>query len=366
MIGKTLEQLDTPSLIIDLDRMEQNLKDMQQFADSAGVKLRPHTKTHKIADIAHLQMEYGAKGITVAKIGEAEAMAEQGITDIFIATQVVGEHKLTRLRSLAEKTKLRLAIDSIYHVQELASFFGEQVPLEVMIEVDTGMHRCGVEPEEALKLAGEIVKGYPHIKLAGVFTHEGHTYNAADREHMKQIALHAQQSVIELGRKIKENWGITCEISVGCTLGQLVGEVLPGITEVRPGTYVFYDVGHAYYLGHDNSCAATVLATITTNSGNDKVVADTGAKSMTIDQRSSGVLKTEGYGKILQHPNLVIKKLSDEHAVIQPAGPLNIGDRIQIIPNHICPTVNLYDQAYGVRNGVVEKVFTIHARGRIQ
>lgn len=128
----------------------------------------------------------------------------------------------------------------------------------------------------------------------------------------------------------------------------------------------FYDVGHAYYLDDYDRCAATILATITTKSGSDKVVADAGAKAMTIDQRSSGVLQTVGYGKIIHQPELVVKKLSDEHAVIQPAGQLHIGDRIQMIPNHVCPTVNLYDKAYGVRNGKVEKIFTIHARGRIQ
>lgn len=239
MIGFTLEQLDTPSLIIDLDRMERNLKTMQEFADAAGVKLRPHTKTHKIADVAHQQIEYGAKGITVAKVGEAEVMAEAGIKDIFIATQVVGRHKMERIRSLAEKANLRLAVDHIYHVEELVAFFGEHVPVELMIEVDTGMHRCGAEPEEAIRLAGEIIDKYPYIKLAGIFTHEGHTYNATDRDQMKQIALQAQQSVIHIGKRIEEKWGLSCEISVGCTLGQLVGEVLPGITEVRPGTYVF-------------------------------------------------------------------------------------------------------------------------------
>ncbi|AJY77798.1 hypothetical protein VN24_16625 [Paenibacillus beijingensis] len=357
------EQLDTPSLLIDLDRMERNLKEMQALADSAGVKLRPHTKTHKMAEVAQLQLEYGARGITVAKLGEAEAMAGAGITDIFIATEIVGEQKMVRLRSLAEKAKVRLAVDSIYHVEQLDRFFGDQVPVEVMIEVDTGMHRCGVEPEEAVELAGEIVSRFPQVKLAGIFAHEGHTYNASEKEEMKQIALDTQKQAVETGKQIEAKWGISCEISIGCTLGQLAGEFLPGITEVRPGTYVFYDVGHAYYLGDINRCAATILSTVTSKKGEEKVVADAGAKSMTIDQRSSGVLKTEGFGKIKSHPDLMIKKLSDEHAIIYPGGSLNLGDRIEIYPNHVCPTVNLYNKAYGIRDGRVEKILTITARG---
>lgn len=366
MIGKLIEELDTPSLIIDLDQMENNLKAMQNFADSARVKLRPHTKTHKTAEIAHLQIDYGAEGITVAKVSEAEAMANAGVSDIFIATEVVGKQKLNRIRAIAEKAKIRLAVDSVYHVEQVADFIGDQVPIELMIEIDTGQGRCGVKPDEAVRLAGEIIEKFPWIKLSGIFTHEGHIYDATDKDQMKEIAVHAQVDVIEVGGKIKEKWGINCEISVGCTLAQLTGEVLPGITEMRPGTYAFQDVGHAYFLGDIKYCAASVLATITSKSGRGKVVADAGAKSMTIDQRSSGVLKTDGFGKIKGYSDLLIKKLSDEHAIIVPGNSLTIGDRIEIIPNHICPTVNLYDKAYGVREGKVEQVFTINARGCIQ
>ncbi|ASN06054.1 alanine racemase [Virgibacillus necropolis] len=366
MSEKMIEDLDTPSLIIDLDQMETNLMAMQDFADSEGVKLRPHTKTHKTAEIAHLQMKYGAEGITVAKVSEAEAMVRAGVSDIFIATEIVGKQKLERIRVIAEKAKIHLAVDSMYHVEQIADFFGDHVPIELMLEIDTGQGRCGVKPDEAVLFAGEMLKRFPLIRLRGIFTHEGHTYNATDKDQMKRIAVNAQADVIKVGKEIKEKCGIDCEISVGCTLAQLTREVLPGITEVRPGTYAFYDAGHAYFLGDITYCAATVLATITSKSSRGDVVADAGAKSMTIDQRSSGVLKTEGFGKIKGHPDLLIKKLSDEHTVIAAGNSLSIGDRIEIIPNHICPTVNLYDRAYGVRNGKIEKVFTINARGCVQ
>ncbi|HEU5141517.1 MAG TPA: alanine racemase [Bacillales bacterium] len=361
-----LEELDTPSLVIDLDRMERNLTAMQKMADSAGVKLRPHTKTHKMAEVARLQLDYGAKGVTVAKVSEAEAMVKAGISDIFIATEIVGNQKLARVAEIAKRANIRMAVDSIYHVRQIADFVGKQFPMKIMIEVDTGMHRCGVEPDEAVSLVGDIIEEFPQVKLAGVFTHEGHTYNARDKKHMRQIAIDAQVAVVDIGKRIMNLWGIPCEISVGCTLGQLAGEVVDGITEIRPGTYVFYDVGHAYFLGDSKFCAVSILSTVTSKNNEDQVVADAGAKSMTIDQRSSGVLKTNGFGFIKGHSELLVKKLSDEHAVITPGSSLNVGDRIEIIPNHVCPTVNLYDRAYGVRDGKVEKIFQVTARGCVQ
>ncbi|MET3289734.1 UNVERIFIED_CONTAM: D-serine deaminase-like pyridoxal phosphate-dependent protein [Brevibacillus sp. OAP136] len=358
-----LEELDTPSLLVDLDRLEQNLQHMQEKANAAGVKLRPHTKTHKMADIARLQLEYGAAGITVAKLSEAEAMAAEGIDNIFIATQIVGKKKLERLRTLAGKATIRVAVDSIEQVEQIASFFGDQVPVSLMIEVDTGQHRCGLESPEAVKLADFIVGRFTQVSLAGLFTHEGHAYHAVDREELKRISLRAQRDLIEASKRVEDKWGIQCEKSIGCTLSQLGGEILPDITEIRPGTYVFYDAAHAYFLGHSNFCAATVLATVTSKSGVERIVADAGAKSFTIDQRSSGIVKTSGFGIVKGHPDLLIQRLSDEHAVIVPGTSLVIGERIEVIPNHVCPTINLYDQAYAIRNGKVEKMFKVHARG---
>lgn len=218
------------------------------------------------------------------------------------------------------------------------------------------------DQKKLVNLAGEIVNRFPYMKVAGLFTHEGQTYNASDKDHMKQVSTQAQTEMIEAGKRMKERWGIACEISVGCTLSQWNG-ILPGITEIRPGTYIFNDIVHTSFLGNINDCAATILAAITSKKGDERVVADAGAKSMTIDQRISGVVKTEGFGKIKNNPKLFIQKLSDEHAVITSGSSLNIGDLIQIIPNHVCPTVNLYNKAYGVRKGIVEKIFAITARG---
>lgn len=366
MLGKKIKDLDTPALLIDLNKMDENLIRMQNIANDAGVKLRPHIKTHKSAEIAHLQLQYGAIGITVAKTSEAEAMAKHGINNIFIASEVVGKQKMERIRSLSERVHLRLAVDSLYQVEQLVKVFDNvlRIPVELMVEIDTGLKRCGVQPrQEAVDLVAEIKSRFPQTTVRGIFTHEGMAYHAENRNHVKEIAHHAQLEMIETGKQIEEELGISCEISIGCTIALLAGGVLPGITEIRPGTYVFYDSQYAQFMGHTNYCAATILSTITSKQNQERIVADAGAKSFTIDKKEHGVCKTTGFGIVKDHPTLFIQRLSDEHATITPGTDLQIGDRIQIIPNHICPTVNLYNMGYGIRDGIVEKIFTITARG---
>jgi D-serine deaminase-like pyridoxal phosphate-dependent protein len=365
-LGKRIADLDTPALLIDLEKLEYNLKFMQEVADQAGVKLRPHFKTHKSVDVAKMQLELGACGITVAKVSEAEAILREGISDVFIATQVVGPEKLRKLCMLSKENNIRLAIDSIDHVEHMITVFGDvkEIPIGLMIEIDTGLNRCGVKPgEEALLLAEEIMSKFPQTRIVGIFTHEGMVYNSETHEQLRQTAKLAQVNMIETGNLLKEKLGISCEVSIGCTLAVLGGEILPGITEIRPGTYVFYDGQHAGFFGHTDFCAATILSVITTKKGNERVVADAGAKSFTIDRKTKGICASNGIGRIKQQPHRVIERLSDEHAVIIPGDSIEIGDLIEIIPNHICPSVNLYDWAFGIRNGIVEKMIPISARG---
>lgn len=371
-LGNRIIDLDTPALLIDLNKLEVNLKLMQDIADQAEVKLRPHFKTHKSVDIAKMQLEMGAYGITVAKVSEAEVILREGISDVFIATQVASPEKLRKLRNLSANNTIRLAIDSIYHVEQLIKAFRdtgevEKIPIELMIEIDTGLSRCGVKPgKEALILAEKVISKFPQVSIAGIFTHEGMVYHSETREALQHTAKLAQMNMIETGKLLKEMLGISCEVSIGCTLAVIGGEILPGITEIRPGTYAFYDGQHSSFIGHTDYCAATVLSMITSKQSNDRVVADAGAKSITIDRKTKGICSNTSLGTIKQQPHLNIERLSDEHAIIVPGDMLEIGDLIEIIPNHICPSVNLYDQAYGIRNGIVEKVIPISARGCTQ
>ena len=315
--GARLDELDTPALLIDLDRLEANIGRTQAFAAARGWKLRPHTKTHKIPPIAHRQLTAGAAGITVAKTGEAEVMAAAGITDIFIANQVVGPLKLRRLAALAREIRLAVGVDHPVQARALSEAFRhESQPLAVLIEVDTGAQRAGVPPgEPARQLAGEIA-ALPGLELRGIYTHEGQDYAAATLDELSEIAHSAQTAMVETAALLEADLGRPCWVSIGST---------PSLSA--------------------------------------------GAKALSIDRRESGLLGRPGHGAIVGHLDLQITGLSDEHAVIRGAGAsrrLTIGDRVRIIPNHVCPTVNLHDVAVGIRVDRVETVWPVAARGRTQ
>lgn len=366
--GLSVTELDTPALVLDLDRVDANIRRVQEAADRAGARLRPHAKTHKMTAVAHRQVAAGAVGITVAKTAEAEVMVQAGLTDVFIANSVVGAPKLARLRGLAAQARLAVGVDHVEQARAYgAAFAGAPEPLEVLIEVDTGQHRAGVLPEEVLPLARRVA-GIGGLRLRGVFTHEGHAYGAQDRDELARLVAGAHRTMAELGRALSDFLGRPVEVSTGCTPALDGWGVGPGITELRPGTYVFYDAMQAGLVGHTDWCAATVLATITSTPAPDRAVADAGAKSLSSDRAAAGLLRTTGHGIVLGHPGCVIERLSDEHAVIRTARPheFAVGEKIRIIPNHICPCVNLYDVAYAARGGVVEAVWAVSARGCVR
>jgi D-serine deaminase-like pyridoxal phosphate-dependent protein len=370
LIGAALDDLDTPALLIDLDTLDANIGRVQAHAAERGWKLRPHTKTHKIPAIAHRQLTAGAAGITVAKTGEAEVMAAAGITDIFIANQVVGPLKLRRLAALAREIRLAVGVDHPVQARALSEAFRhESQPLAVLIEVDTGAQRAGVPPgEPARQLAGEIA-ALPGLELRGIYTHEGQDYAAATLDELSEIAHSAQSAMVETAALLEADLGRPCWVSIGSTPSLSAGVARPGIHELRAGTSVFYDAFQTQLTGHLEWCAATVLATITSTPAADRAIADAGAKALSIDRRESGLLARPGHGAILGHADLQITGLSDEHAVIRGADAgrrLTIGDRVRIIPNHVCPTVNLHDVAVGLRGEHVETVWPVAARGRTQ
>ena len=375
IIDRPAVELDTPALYIDLDRMDENIRRAASLADSAGFELRPHVKTHKTPPIAHLQVAAGAVGVTAAKLGEAEVMAEAGIRDIFIAHLIVGEPKLRRLRALARSCRMAVGVDLPEHAEILsAAFRDEERPLDVLIEVDTGQGRQGrPTTREAVRVA-EIIHTLPQLRLRGIFTHEGQDYEASSPEDLAASARKAQTFMVETAEAIREATGRTCRVSVGSTpsLYQAMmngGDAgyLPGIDEVRAGTYIFCDAAMAGILGHTDWCAASVLTMVVNRPAPDRWIIDAGAKALSIDMRPEGtLLHTKGLGIVEDEPGAVITGLSDEHGVIkvENSSGKRIGDKVRIIPTHICPTVNLYDAVYAGRNGVVEAVWPVAARGR--
>jgi len=367
-IGQPIDALDTPALVLDRDVVEANIARTVEIAQAAGAQLRPHIKTHRMLAVAERQIEAGAQGICCAKTGEAEVFADGGIDDIFIANQVVGTAKMHRLRALAERVRLAVGVDHPEQIDLLSQAFGGADPLDISIEIDVGQRRTGVvEPHEAVDLARQI-RDSPGLALRGVYTHEGHDYAARDDADLAVIADQAQRQMLEAAQAIRDATGAPCEVSMGSTPSLFARKFHEGIDELRPGTAVFNDGSHANFLGHTDWCAATVLATVVNRPTPERVVVDAGAKALTSDRRGPSILENSGFGMVVGRPDATIVSLSDEHGVLSvpDAAAYTIGEVIRVIPNHICPCVNLYDHAFVARDGIVQDVWEVSARGQSQ
>jgi D-serine deaminase-like pyridoxal phosphate-dependent protein len=364
-------QLDTPSLLIDKEVMIKNIEAIQKKADKLGLSLRPHTKTHKMPFVAKLQVEKGSTGIAVAKVGEAEVMASYGLNDIFIANEVVGKSKLKRIRDLKEKFNISVGVDNSFQVNELNKIFEEKnMIIDVLIEIEVGEKRSGVTSEEKFIELVELIKNSPHVNLKGIFSHDGHSYGANSVKEIEDIFIKSQQDTLKYLR-LSEKLNCPLEVvSIGSTPSFMFDfEVLEGITEIRIGTYIFMDVIQGNIIGHYDKCAATILSTVISKPTEERVVTDAGAKALTMQGKASGLGKTKGIGVLKDNHNVFIEKVYDEHGVINNKtfnSQVSIGDKIEIIPNHICPVVNLYDKAYLVSDGSIIKEIEISARGKIQ
>lgn len=360
--------LETPAVLVDLDRVEANLRRGAAIASAAGVALRPHTKTHKSPYFARLQLDLGATGLTAAKVGEAEVLAGAGFDDIFVASTPYGEEKAARLRRLNAGMRLAVGVDHLEQARLFSNAMaGSSAPLEVMIEVDTGGRRGGVAPADAGGLAADIAS-LPGLAVRGVYTYEGYTYSASDRDALIAVARLGQQRLIEAGQAVGQAAGIDPVISAGSTPGLFSGAgYLPGITEIRPGTYIFLDAAQAPLAGGLEHCAAFVLATVVSRPRPGLAILDAGSKALTSDTRATGLCRTEGYG-VLPDFGLTIARLSEEHGVVEGPGveALQVGQRVRIIPNHICPVINLFGEVAAVRGGVLEAMLPVAARGRLQ
>jgi D-serine deaminase-like pyridoxal phosphate-dependent protein len=346
--------LETPAVLIDLDRAEANLRKAQNAADAAGIKLRPHIKTHKLPRFAHRQVELGAVGITVQKLGEAEVMADDGITDLLLTFNIIGTRKLARLKALHERVTIRTVADSADCIAGLATTFTDaRHPLGVFVECDTGMGRCGVQsPGAALDLARKII-GAQGLVFAGLMT-----YPAAGKYREAAQWLADAKTLFEL-----EGVAIPT-ITTGGTpdIGHM-GEA--GVaTEYRPGTYIYMDrsqvaAGAATF----DDCALTVLATVVSRPTPGRAIIDAGSKALTSD-----LLGLQGHGYVLEYPDARITGLSEEHGTLDVsacAEKPRIGDVIRIIPNHCCPVTNLFDRVNLVRDGQVVETVPVAARGRV-
>jgi len=364
-----INEIDTPALLIDLERVEKNLQQMQQKADQYGVRLRPHIKTHKIPELALRQVQLGACGITASKVSEAEVMARAGIGDIFIANQIVGFQKLKRLVELSRKTNVAVGLDGIAGARRLSETFSAAgATIDYLIEVNSGLNRCGVLPGREIIALIKAVQPLPGIKFRGIFTHAGQAYGKTSLAEVKQVSQFESRTMHEIAEDLQALRFNVQTVSVGSTPTMKVWEGWPGINEIRPGTYIFNDaIQVALQVAQPEACALTVLATVVSRPDSGRAVIDAGSKVLALDKGGHGVETAKGFGMVLGR-QAVIDRLSEEHGImtVDPGEHLAVGDCIRIIPNHVCPVVNLFDKAYGIRNGALETVFSIAARGMTQ
>jgi D-serine deaminase-like pyridoxal phosphate-dependent protein len=363
-VGVGAREVETPCLIVDLDRLDRNIRRMAHAAAAAGVGLRPHAKTHKLAPVAERQVAAGCDGVTVAKLGEAEMLVDHGIDDLFIAYPLWGEAKWQRVCRLAEQAAIRVSVDSYEACEGLsaaAARRGLRVPAR--IEVDTGFGRCGVQSvDEARALARRLSK-LRGIELVGLMSFAGHAY-AVGPEHVRDAAVADAARVLEVAAALREDGFAVPEISVGSTpVASHVAE-LGGVTEIRPGAYVFSDRDQVVLgWGTLDDCALTVLATVVSRPTPTRAVIDAGTKTLTSDRAMS----VEGWGAVRGQASWTLVSLYEEHGVLEvPPGEAPIGTTVEIIPNHACGAVNMHDWVAAVRDGAVEEWWRVEGRGLVR
>jgi D-serine deaminase-like pyridoxal phosphate-dependent protein len=360
-----LGDLSTPAVVVDLDVLERNVSRMAARAREAGVRLRPHAKTHKCPEIGRLQRDAGAWGLSLAKVGEAEVFVDAGFDDVFLAYPVVGADKARRLLELGDRARLAVGVDSLEGAQTLAATFREAGrTLDMMLKVDVGYGRVGVTPERAVEVARRVAE-LPGLRLRGVFTHAGHGYLATDKAAVDEIARLEGERLCGAAAALRAAGLGVDEVSVGSTPTAALAMRVPGVTECRPGNYVFHDASQvALGTCGVEDCALTVVATVVSVPAPDRAVVDAGSKTLSSDPLRP---RPGGHGQILGRQSR-IEKLSEEHGVVAvaPGESLKVGERVRILPNHACVVANLHDRLIGVSGDRVETVLEVAARGRVR
>lgn len=359
----------TPYLSVDGVTMQKNILEMAEMARMNGVVLRPHVKTHKVPAIAKKQVEAGAVGITVAKVSEAEVMAGDRLADIFIAYPLVTEEKIRRAIALSREIRLIIGVDSLEGARRVSAVAAtEEHVLEVRLEVDTGLRRTGVPYEKAVELAVEI-DSLGNLDLTGIYTYRGAVLDGSPTLDLEAAGLQEGELMASVADRIRERGIGIQDVSLGSTPTAEYAARVEGVTEIRPGTYVFYDRMQAR-MGSCSfeDCAAEVVATVVSRPTGDLAVIDGGSKTFATDVQPGGnPLNLVGFGEVVGHPEAVLERLTEEHGMVslRAESGIRVGDTLRIIPNHVCSTVNLHDALYLTgEDGTVEEV-PVAARGKV-
>jgi D-serine deaminase-like pyridoxal phosphate-dependent protein len=368
-----IPDIPTPAVLVDAAKLTSNLSKMQGAANARGLRLRPHAKTHKSPHVARLQIERGAVGICCAKLGEAEVFADAGITDIRLPYPL-NPVNADRVFALADRVTLSFIVDDPHVAQawsDLARARGQR--LAVLIKVDVGFHRCGIDPH-APAAPGTVraIAAMDGLSFRGLLSHAGHGYHARSESALADVAM----KEAEILRDLAAAAGVVCdEVSVGATPTARFSVKQDGITEIRPGNYAYFDrtqvgLGAASWA----ECALTVLARVVSRPAPDRVILDSGSKTLTNDG-ARGFVDLPGHGTVLKdlhvaepEGGLVVERLSEEHATVRVTegqSRLVTGDLVRIVPNHSCVVSNLVDDIWLVDGEAVVERLTVAARGRI-
>ncbi|WP_426127486.1 D-TA family PLP-dependent enzyme [Pararhizobium sp. PWRC1-1] len=351
----TLQTVNTPAVLVDLDIARRNIDRFQAYADAHGMKVRPHIKTHKLPAIAEMQLRAGAIGVTCQKVSEAEAMVAGSpqIRDVLITYNILGASKLDHLAGLARKVTLSVVADNEMVIDGLSSkFVSQPTPLSVLVECNTGADRCGVPTPEAAAALSQRIAVAPGLVFGGLMT-----YPPADGAAAVEAFMTRAKALIEAA-------GIAVPvITSGGTPSMMTAAEAPVATEYRPGTYVYNDrslVSRGVCSWDD--CALTVLATVVSVPSPNRAIIDAGSKTLTSD-----LLGLSGYGHVLGRDDIAIDQLSEEHGRLVSQMPINlkVGDRLRIVPNHACVVTNMVDAVTIVEQGEISAVWPVAARGRI-
>ena len=371
-----IHDLPTPQILVDHPRLVRNMDTAQQLAAAAGLKLRPHAKTHKSPLVAKWQIERGAVGVCCAKVGEAEVFVAEGIGNIRLPYPV-NPANAPRLLALMDRAAISIIVDHL----DVARGWSDAMrragrTLDVLIKVDVGFHRCGIDPNgDALGFI-QAIASMPGLRLRGLLSHAGHGYHAASEQELCEVAQREAETLTALREQAKGSGIALEELSVGATPTLRFSARQRGLTELRPGNYVYFDRTQvALGAATLDDCALTVLATVVSKHPG-RIILDCGSKTLTNDQ-ARGISPSPGFGAVLtgdgESPrqideSLSIERLSEEHATVGVAGGTSLepGDRVRVVPNHSCVVSNLVDVVRLVDGDRVIDTIPIAARGRIQ
>jgi D-serine deaminase-like pyridoxal phosphate-dependent protein len=360
-------ELTTPALTVDLDVLDRNLERMAAFCREHKIGLRPHTKTHKTLELAKRQLERGAIGLTVAKVGEAEVMTRAEPAEILVAFPIFGAAKLKRLAALSTACRILISLDSEATARELsAAASAQQAAFGVLVEFDAGLGRCGLEPGPACVELARIIQKLPGLEFRGLMTYPGNIWGTAqEREKVSESVAQAVRRALAAFEAERLPVEI---VSAGSTPSAALSDRIHGITEIRPGTYVYNDL-NTYYQGACTmgDCAARVVATVVSTAVPNRAIIDAGSKTLSSDLLGSG--PRTGYGLVVEAPNARLVKLNEEHGYVDTTDSghdFRVGEVVTVIPNHVCACVNLHDEIFLLRNGEYTGSWQVAARGKIR